>query len=86
MRRCGSMKQTTANAIQAVVEAGHPNRSEIARVVGVSPWVVLYHLGPVHDAEQWERERRRHEAFFKGLSPAQEYDAHVAVRRSVDEW
>ena len=80
------MKQTTANAIQEAIEAGHTNRSEIASMVGVSPWVVHYHLGPVHDAEQWERERRRHAAFFKGLSPAQEYDAHVAVRRSVDEW
>jgi hypothetical protein len=80
------MKQTTANAIQEAVEAGHTNRSEIARVVGVSTWTVHYHLGPVHDAEQWERERRRHAAFFKGLSPAQEYDAHVAVRRGVDEW
>jgi hypothetical protein len=80
------MKQTTANAIQEALEAGRTNRSEIARVVGVNPWVVHYHLGPVHNAEQWEIERRRHEAFFNGLSPAQEYDAHVAVRRSVDEW
>jgi hypothetical protein len=55
-------------------------------MVGVKPWVVHYHLGPVHDAEQWERERRRHAAFFKGLSPAQEYDAHIEARRSVDEW
>jgi hypothetical protein len=77
---------TTANAIRAAIEAGHTNRSEIARMVGVNPWVVHYHLGPVHDAEQWERERRRHAEFFKGLSPAQEYDAHAAVRRSVDEW
>ena len=81
------MKQTTtANAIRAAIESGHTNRSDIARVVGVSPWVVHYHLGPVHDAEQWEVDRKRHAEFFKGLSPAQEYDAHVAVRRSVDEW
>jgi hypothetical protein len=79
-------RSTIANAIQEAIEAGHTNRPEIARMVGVSPWVVHYHLGPVHDAEQWERERRRHEGFFNGLSPAQEYDAHVAVRRSIDEW
>ena len=80
------MKQTTANAIQAAIEDGHTNRSEIAKLLGVNPWVVHYHLGPVCDAEQWERERRRHQAFFKELSPAQEYDVHVAVRRGVDEW
>jgi hypothetical protein len=80
------MKQTTANAIQEAIEAGHTNRSDIARVVGVSPWVVHYHLGPVHDAEQWEVDRKRHAEFFKGLSPAQEYDAHATARRSVDEW
>jgi hypothetical protein len=77
---------TTANAIRAALEAGHMNRSEIARMVGVSPWVVHYHLGPVHDAEQWEIERRRHEAFFKGLSPAQEYDKHTNERRGFDEF
>ena len=86
MRRCASMKQTTANAIREAVEAGHTNRSEIAKLLGVGVHVVHYHLGPVCDAEQWEAERRRHEAFFKGLSPAQEYDAHVAERRGVDEW
>jgi hypothetical protein len=47
---------------------------------------VHYHLGPAHDAEQWEVDRKRHAEFFGGLSPAQEYDAHVAVRRGVDEW
>lgn len=79
-------KTTTANAIQEAIEAGHTNRSEIARMVGVSPWVVHYHLGPAHDAEQWEVERRRHAEFFGGLTPQQEYDKHVEVRRSVDEW
>ena len=77
---------TTANAIQEAIEAGHTNRSEIARMVGVSPWVVHYHLGPVHDAEQWEVDRKRHAEFFNGLSPAQEYDKHIEKRKNCDEF
>jgi DNA-binding NarL/FixJ family response regulator len=77
---------TTANAIYAALAAGHTNRADIAKLVGCKPHTVTHYLGPIYDSAKWEAERRRHAAFFKGLSPAKEYDAHVAARRGVDEW
>lgn len=79
-------RTTTANAIQAAIAAGHNNRVDIARAAGVKPWVVHYHLGPAYNAEQWEQDRQRHEAFFCGLSPAQEYQQHSERRKGIDEW
>lgn len=76
----------SASAIQAAIEAGHTNRVEIARAAGVKPWVVHYYLGPVYDAEQWEQDRQRHEAFFGGLSPTKEYQQHGEKRKGIDEW
>lgn len=79
-------RTTTANAIQAAIEAGHTNRSDIARAAGVKPWVVHYHLGPVYDAEQWEADKKRHAEFFGGLTPQQEYDKHIEIRRKSDDY
>ena len=80
------MKQTTANAIQSAIAAGHANRSGIAKAAGVNPWVVHYHLGPVYDAEQWEADKKRHSEFFGGLSPQAEYDRHIEIRRKSDDY
>jgi hypothetical protein len=79
-------RTTTTNAIQAAIELGHTNRSDIAKAAGVSPWVVHYHLGPVYDAEQWESDRKRHAEFFCGLSPQSEYDKHTEKRRGCDDY
>lgn len=77
---------TTANAIQAAIESGHTNRADIAKLLGVGVHVVYYHLGPVCDAEQWEADKKRHAEFFGGLSPQQEYDKHIEIRRKSDDF
>ena len=79
-------RTTTANAIQAAIESGHTNRADIAKLLGVGVHVVHYHLGPVHDAEQWESDKKRHAEFFGGLSPQAEYDRHIEIRRKSDDY
>lgn len=79
-------RTTTANAIQAAIEAGHTNRVDIANAAGVNPWVVHYHLGPVYDPERWEADKKRHAEFFGGLSPQAEYDRHIEIRRKSDDY
>jgi hypothetical protein len=81
-----SIENDNYKAIMAAVDRGFTNRAEIAQIVGCNPWVVHYHLGVIHDPLQWESDRKRHAEFFGGLTPAQEYDRHIEIRRKSDDY
>jgi hypothetical protein len=34
----------------------------------------------------WRQDRKRHAEFFGGLTPAQEYDRHIEIRRNCDDF
>jgi hypothetical protein len=34
----------------------------------------------------WHQDRKRHAEFFGGLTPAQEYDRHIEIRRKSDDY
>lgn len=70
---------------EALWQEGHRNYAQIGRMVGAPTESVWSWLGCKHDADQWEQDRQRHQAFFGGLSPAAEYRQHAQRRRELNE-
>lgn len=59
-------------------------KRDIAKRLGVSLGDVTRIVGLADESCQWELERRRHAAFFGGLSPQQEYDRHTRQRKELE--
>ncbi len=63
---------------------GLTSYAQIAELAGCHPVYVGQVLGTKVDSDEWEAERQRHADFFKGLSPAAEYDRHTKQRKEME--
>lgn len=77
------MTDLQAKIIQLSAQ-GLTSYAQIAEMTGCHPVYVGQVLGTKVDSDEWESERQRHADFFKGLSPAEEYDRHTKQRKEME--
>ncbi len=78
------MKSKQQQAIE-LWDIGQYRKTEISKIIDAPLATVCFWIDKHLNPTQWEQDRQRHEAFFNGLSPANEYRQHAERRREINE-